>query len=218
MSDEVIRRSREIYTARFRAKIKILIATKNYTSSCDENLHDHLLSSRFCCSQHQHDSVIPTTMIHPTPSSQQPLTRSIVIYQNERLWIGRGFSKKGLFPTERGPFSTEDGSCSWKTLREGCLALLRDDVLKQGRTNTTAERSVKFRRGWSYHKHGSGEKGKSMNDEFECRKGDDSTEEDPEYCGFIPCTGAEDGPTDEEGWSYHADFSPQSLLSPTRSR
>jgi hypothetical protein len=51
--------------------------------------------------------------------------RSIDIYENERLWIGRGFSQAGLLPTDRvGPFSTRDGSLSWKTLDEAIESLL----------------------------------------------------------------------------------------------
>lgn len=144
-----------------------------------------------------------------------PLTRFVTIYQNERLWIGRGFSSKGLFPTERGPFSTEDGSCSWKTLREASLALLRGDVSKQPRGST--ESGKKFQRGWSYHQHGGDGSDKSKDDEFELRNGETNSEE-IDYSGFVPCTGVEDGPTDEDGWSYYVDFSPQSLLAPTRKR
>ena len=51
--------------------------------------------------------------------------RKIDIYENERLWIGRGFSQAGLLPTDRvGPFSTRDGSLSWKTLDEAIESLL----------------------------------------------------------------------------------------------
>jgi hypothetical protein len=54
------------------------------------------------------------------------LERPIDIYENERFWIGRGFSKAGLLPTERGPFSTQDASVGWKTLPAASLALLRE--------------------------------------------------------------------------------------------
>lgn len=52
------------------------------------------------------------------------LERSIEIYENERLWIGRGFSRNGLLPTERGPYSTGDGSASWRTIKDAGVTLL----------------------------------------------------------------------------------------------
>ena len=58
--------------------------------------------------------------------------RTIYIYENERLWVGRGYTKKGLLPipTERGPFSSLDGSINRKTIEDASLALLGaiDDV------------------------------------------------------------------------------------------
>ena len=48
----------------------------------------------------------------------------MILYENERRWIGGGFSKKGLLPTERGPFSTNDGSLSFKTIEEASKVLL----------------------------------------------------------------------------------------------
>ncbi len=54
-----------------------------------------------------------------------PLSAFMEVYENERRWVGGGFSKKGLFLTERGPFSTNDGSLSWKTLDEAGEALLQ---------------------------------------------------------------------------------------------
>jgi hypothetical protein len=168
------------------------------------------LTSPFISTHHHPTTMAPTS----SPSSKQ-LTRPIFIYENERLWIGRGFSRAGLLPGERGPYSTEDGSLSWKTPREACLALLRGDVGKAGRGEKAP---AKFQRGWSYHESGGDGNDKNKDDEYECRKGGVASNEQVEYCGFVPCTGAEDGPTDEEGWSYYADFSPSSMLLPTRSR
>lgn len=97
------------------------------------------------------------------------------------------------------------------------MALLRDDVGKQTRGNS--EKSTKFQRGWSYHEQGGDATDRRKDDEYECRKGGVvANDNELEYCGFVPCTDVEDGPTDEDGWSYYADFSPQSLLAPTRSR
>src|SRR6056300_1436882 len=93
-------------------------------------------------------------------TSDQPefceLKRPVEIYENERLWIGRGFSKAGLLPTERGQFSTQDGSLSWKSIREGCLALLREDVVDKERNNngkasSSATTHKTCKRGWSFH-------------------------------------------------------------------
>jgi len=46
------------------------------------------------------------------------------IHENERAWIGGGFSKKGLLPNDRGRFSTPDGTQSWKTIEEASEAML----------------------------------------------------------------------------------------------
>ena len=134
----------------------------------------------------------------------------------------------GLLPTERGPYSTKDGSLSWKTMKEASLSLLRGEVDgangKKGGGGTT---SIIIRRGWSYHEEERGhytadnmEKSQKEEDEYECSAGSggDDTAGDNEYCGFVPCIGAEDGPTDENGWQYYPDFLPQSLLSPNRKR
>ena len=53
-----------------------------------------------------------------------PLRAQVVVYENERHWIGGGFSKKGLLLTERGPFSTNDGSLSFKTIEHASKGLL----------------------------------------------------------------------------------------------
>ena len=103
------------------------------------------------------------------------LERSIEIYENERLWIGRGFSKQGLFPTERGPYSTKDGSLSWKTVPEACLALLRGEFVLVGNvgrgqqsievgrsfngsfSDKTSSTKRIVRRGWSFHEQQDGD-------------------------------------------------------------
>ena len=53
-----------------------------------------------------------------------PLRAQVIVYENERRWIGGGFSRKGLFPTERAAYSTNDGSASFKTIEEASKALL----------------------------------------------------------------------------------------------
>ena len=127
------------------------------------------------------------------------LERPIEIYENERLWIGRGFSKAGLLPTERGPYSTRDGSLSWKTMPQACLALLRGGdgiTITGGRGNTlgkgretdngnTSARMRLVRRGWSFHEEdGGGQLDNNIDadsakenwrkeDEYECSASDD---------------------------------------------
>jgi len=164
------------------------------------------------------------------------LERPIEIYENERLWLGRGFSKKGLLPTERGPFSTQDGSLSWKTMKEASLALLRGNVGGNGSSvggengGSHVSTTKRMRRGWSFHEENGGhatpetinseEDLNRAEDEYECtseNNGND-VENELDYCGFAPCAGAEDGPTDKDGWSYFPDFSPQNLLSPSSKR
>ena len=44
------------------------------------------------------------------------LEEKVEIHENERSWIGGGFSKSGLLPNDRGRYSTPDGTLSWKTL------------------------------------------------------------------------------------------------------
>jgi hypothetical protein len=172
-------------------------------------------------------------------TSDQPelcrLERPIEIYENERLWIGRGFSKAGLLPTERGPYSTQDGSLSWKSMREASLALLRGDVASSfdnkewynnGKTDDTDAAAAKkaiCRRGWSFHEENSDEQDA---DDYECsttqtNNGNSTSSDnmsDDEYWGFVPCCGAEDGPSDEDGWQYFPDFKEQSLSYPNRKR
>jgi hypothetical protein len=56
----------------------------------------------------------------------------VEVDENQRYWVGRGFGKGGLLPTDRGCFSSTDGSLSWKSLQEA-----GNDLLLLGR-------------GWSY--------------------------------------------------------------------
>lgn len=61
--------------------------------------------------------------------------QSIVeIDENERYWMGHGFGKRGLLPTDRGAFSTTDGSLSWNSLEEA-----REDLVLLGRGWSFAE-------------------------------------------------------------------------------
>eukprot|EP00592_Proboscia_alata_P020377 CAMPEP_0194424202 /NCGR_PEP_ID=MMETSP0176-20130528/23467_1 /TAXON_ID=216777 /ORGANISM="Proboscia alata, Strain PI-D3" /LENGTH=280 /DNA_ID=CAMNT_0039233827 /DNA_START=52 /DNA_END=891 /DNA_ORIENTATION=- len=46
------------------------------------------------------------------------------ILENERFWLGKGFIKNGLLPTEPGRFSTTDGSSSWKKIEEAWIEVL----------------------------------------------------------------------------------------------
>lgn len=56
--------------------------------------------------------------------SYSSIVDSIEIHENERAWIGGGFSKRGLLPNDCGRYSTTDGSLSFKTLEEAQDALL----------------------------------------------------------------------------------------------
>ena len=55
--------------------------------------------------------------------SVSQLTQSIQLHENQRCWIGRGFSDT-LLPNDRGKYSTLDGSQSWKSLEEAANAVL----------------------------------------------------------------------------------------------
>lgn len=155
--------------------------------------------------------------------------RPIEIYENERMWIGRGFSKLGLLPGERGPYSTKDGSLSWKSMREASLALLRGDVSRgtgngngRGGVNISSSIPKRIRRGWSFHEEDSvginneysDKENLRQEDQYECTTKDGETSLEENYCGFVPIVGPGDGPTDQDGWQYFVDFAPQSLLSP----
>jgi hypothetical protein len=48
----------------------------------------------------------------------------IEICENERAWIGGGFTSKGLLPNDRGHYSTVDGSLSFQTIDEAAASLL----------------------------------------------------------------------------------------------
>ena len=140
------------------------------------------------------------------------LERPLELYENERLWIGRGFSKAGLLPAERGPFSTRDGSASWKTLPEAALALLRGDVKSTNK---------RVRRGWSFHEEGTfiqtpfiGESKENLQkeDEFECSAGENSGDDASSlgnYCHFVPCAGPAEQVTDSDGWQVRPSPVPQ---------
>jgi hypothetical protein len=151
------------------------------------------------------------------------LERHIEIYENERLWISRGFSKAGLLPTERGPFLTKDASVSWKTVPAASLALLREDV-----TGNIAKSATRVRRGWSFHEewlvlsrggHTDQEANWRLEDEYECSAGDKSSDSGPgNYCEFVPCSGPGELATDKDGWQYFPDFLEMSLLTPHRKR
>lgn len=59
-----------------------------------------------------------------TSPNSSILEHSIEIYENERTWIGGGFSKKGLLPNDLSAYSTIDRSASWKSLEEAQEAFL----------------------------------------------------------------------------------------------
>ncbi|KAG7364947.1 TRAF-type zinc finger domain containing protein [Nitzschia inconspicua] len=42
----------------------------------------------------------------------------VEIDENERYWVGGGFGCRGLLPNDRAPFSSSDGSMSWKSLEQ----------------------------------------------------------------------------------------------------
>ena len=56
----------------------------------------------------------------------------VEIDENERYWVAGGYGKKGLLPTDRGAFTSSDGSLSWKSVE-----MAGDDMMLLGR-------------GWSY--------------------------------------------------------------------
>ena len=164
----------------------------------------------------------PTHKIQPPPPSTmmdadahticRPLERPLDVYENERFWVGRGFSRKGLLPTERKAYSTADGSLSWRTLREAALSLLRCDG---GRSRRRQGR----RRGWSYHEYDGRQQPQAQavqetapalvtleeDSDYEC-----STEDGAdggrlsldERCGFEVYID-ENATCDHEGWSYY---------------
>jgi len=161
------------------------------------------------------------------------LERQIEIWENQRLWIGKGFSSKGLFPTERGPYSTKDGSLRWKTLDEASSALLSGDFTvnsvggssplssptRSARkliTSMVSSSNKIVRRGWSFNE-GDG------NNQTANQSSSDNIDECSsigarEYCtGFTVCNAPEDR-CDENGWQYYLDFLEQSLLSSNRKR
>lgn len=48
----------------------------------------------------------------------------VEIDENERYWVGKGFGKGGLLPTDRGAYTTTDGSIFWKSTEEASEDLL----------------------------------------------------------------------------------------------
>jgi TRAF-type zinc finger len=42
----------------------------------------------------------------------------VEIDENERYWVGGGFGRRGLLPNDRGPYSSTDGTMSWKSVQQ----------------------------------------------------------------------------------------------------
>ena len=155
---------------------------------------------------------------NPHHHRRRRIERTIYIYENERLWVGRGYTKRGLLPTEGGPYSSPDGSLHRKTIEDASLALLgaidggvKDEDANEEKTGSGGRRKRRSsgglvrNRGWSFHAAGD--------------DGDGDGDGDDRGGGFVTCFGTEaDGPTDIDGWQYFRDFSPKSLSSPNAKR
>ena len=90
----------------------------------------------------------PSTAFQHQQQRQHHFERTIEIYENERMWIGRGFSQAGLLPTDRvGPYSTRDGSLSWKTLDEAIEALLLLRCQGEGGSSNSSSKNNDFSNG-----------------------------------------------------------------------
>ena len=61
-----------------------------------------------------------------TSSTTTALTQTLQLHENQRFWIGQGFTGT-LLPNDRGRFSLTDGSQSWKSAQEAA-----DNVLGLG--------------------------------------------------------------------------------------
>ena len=65
-----------------------------------------------------------STMLLPT-QYHPSMVEMVEIHENERTWLGGGgFSKRGLLPSDRGRYSSADGSVSWPTLDAASAGLL----------------------------------------------------------------------------------------------
>jgi len=144
------------------------------------------------------------------------LSETVVLYENERLWLGRGFSKQGLYPGERGPYSTCDGTVSFATLSDAN----NSDLLgpgwkwKEGPLTTDgAETDDDPAATWTFVDDRDESTGSAGND-FDDSEVD--TELDGNHTQDIKRK--ENGFVDPVGWRYSKDFSPQALAraSPTR--
>ena len=137
---------------------------------------------------------------------KNPIRVIVALYENQRFFLGFGFSKRGLLPTERGPYSSDDGSLNWKTIEEAsdCHELLGP--------------------GWRYEGNGfilettmltTGVNGAVAA----------STEGEKEIPGCVGSGGdntaseSSDSRLDvNSGWYYATDFSPNALRSCSRER
>ena len=70
---------------------------------------------------------------------KKPIEVEVFVDENQRYWVGKGFVKGGLLPTDRGCFSSTDGSLKWKTIED----VVADKIL--------------LGRGWSYNDDYTGE-------------------------------------------------------------
>ena len=56
-------------------------------------------------------------------------SKVIEVYENERYSPFGGWSSKALMPTDRSPFSIQDGTSGWPTLDEASMALVSRGML-----------------------------------------------------------------------------------------
>lgn len=118
------------------------------------------------------------------------LEERVEVHENERAWIGGGFSKAGLLPNDRGRYSTADGTLSWKTLEEAQTALLG--------------------KGWTYD---SGKIDSSMHNEKKDEEDEDGDNNDDDDAGE---KSNEEGSTSE--WFYARDFTIGAIASAKTTR
>jgi len=167
--------------------------------------------------------MLPDEQPPPQEQQQQQLQHAVVVstvvHENQRCWIGKGWTYRGLLPNDRKRFSAPDGSVNWNSLVSSSSSAAEerrrrrrqdDDDGKEEEEETeltsnrpppspTSVRVVLLGRGWKWC------------DEDE---GDNS-----EQGGFVVADAAaaaeSDGNSNDESendpWMYARDFTPEAV-------
>lgn len=103
------------------------------TESEDRGLHNHYSTNELQEQEHEQQEVETSRVAVVENVNEQsermhdpsPLTKSVVLYENERYQVTAfGWSKNGLLPTDRKHISTRNGKHGWPTLEAADMEMI----------------------------------------------------------------------------------------------